>query len=172
MIELLKGRKSIRQYSNKKIEIEKIEKIIDAALLSPSSRNRKPWEFIVVNDKSLLERLSNVREIGGKFLKEAPLAIAIISDIEKCDVWIEDCTITGIIMQLEAEKLNLGSCWIQIRKRIHSENISASEYVKNVLDIPEKYEVLSIISIGYKENNNIKEKQILEKETKIHYNKY
>lgn len=172
MIEILKYRKSLRQYSSKEVEKEKIEKIINAALLSPSSRNRKPWEFIIINDKVSLEKLSNVREVGGKFLKESPLAIVIISDVEKCDVWIEDCTITGIIMQLEAEKLGLGSCWVQIRKRFHNDTKTASNYVKEVLNIPERYEVLSIISIGYRESDNVKEKEILEKEKKVHYNGY
>ncbi len=172
MIEILKNRRSTRKYSNKQVEDEKVEKILQAAFLSPSSRSRRPWEFVVVHERETLEKLSTLREVGGKFLDKSPLAIVIIADTEKCDVWIEDCSITGIIMQLEAEKLGLGSCWIQVRKRMYDENTDSSEFVKEVLDIPGNYDVLSIISIGYKEDEFTKEKDTNIQESKVHYNKY
>lgn len=172
MIELLKNRRSTRKYNEKKVEQEKIDKILDAALLSPSSRNRKPWEFIVVQDKKLLKELSNSRERGANFLEESPLAVVIISDVKKCDVWIEDCTITGIIMQIECEKLGLSSCWIQVRERMYNESVTTSNFIKKTLDIPDRYEVLSIISIGYKEDKVQNKKEVLEKAQRVHNNKY
>ena len=84
-------------------------------LLAPSSRSRRPWEFIVVTDKETLRELSFAgRE--QQLLAEAPLGIVIIADKEACDVWVEDCSITAILAQLTAHSMGLGSCWIQIRE--------------------------------------------------------
>lgn len=149
MLEVLKVRRSIRKFKEKKIEKEKIEQLIKAVLLSPSSRNLRPWEFIIVDNKESLKKLSLSKEHGSSFLKDAALGIVVIADSEKCNVWIEDCSIAAIILQLTAETINLGSCWIQIRERWHDTTITAEEYVKKVLDISDKYKVESIIAIGY-----------------------
>lgn len=149
MLDILRKRRSIRKYKNKEIEPEKVEQLIKAVLLSPSSRSLRPWEFIFVEDKEILERLSRSKEHGSSFLKNAALGVVIIADPEKCDVWVEDSSIASIILQLTAETLNLGSCWIQIRKRWHDSSITAEDYVKEFLKIPAKYRVESIIAIGY-----------------------
>lgn len=149
MIDLLTTRRSIRKFQNKGIEKEKIEAILKGALLSPSSRSIRPWEFIAVTDKELLQKLSLSKEHGSEFLEGAPLGIVIIADPEACDVWIEDSSIAAIITQLTAQSLGLGSCWIQIRERFHLENEKAEDYVKGILGIPGKYKVECIIAIGY-----------------------
>jgi len=100
--DLLKKRRSIRKYINKKIEKEKVDMIIKSALMSPSSRGRRPWEFVLVEDRDLLEKLSNCREHGSQFLKEAALAVVVLADPDKCDVWIEDASIASLIIQLTA----------------------------------------------------------------------
>ena len=82
-------------------------------------------------------------------LKTAPLVICILADSELSDVWVEDASIVSILMQLEVEKLGLGSTWIQIRNRECSEGDS-QEAVRKVLSIPKKYGVLSLIAIGHK----------------------
>ncbi|TCK92350.1 nitroreductase [Natranaerovirga hydrolytica] len=172
MIDLLKNRRSIRKYKNKPVEKEKIEKILKSALLSPSSRSKRPWEYIVVQDQHIIEQLSKSKEHGSAFIKDAPLLIVVIADESKCDVWVEDASIASIIIQLEAEKLDLGSCWIQIRKRLHNTEITSEAYVKGILEIPEPYKVLSIIAIGYKDDE--KESYNLEELAydKIHYNQF
>jgi nitroreductase len=148
-IDLIRKRRSIRRFKEQEVEYKKIELLIEAALRSPSSRSLNPWEFIVVTDKELLEKLSRAKEHGSAFLKNAPLGIVICADPERCDVWIEDCSIASIIIQLTAHDLGLGSCWIQIRKRMHDGKKTAEQFVKEVLDIPEKMVVESIIAIGY-----------------------
>ncbi len=172
MLELLKKRKSVRKYKNQKIENEKIDFLIKAALLSPSSRNLNPWEFIIVDDKKLLDTLSKSKEHGSAFLKNAPLAITVIADYEKSDVWIEDCSIASIIIQLTAESIGLSSCWIQIRERSHNEGITSEQYIKKILNIDEKYKVESIIAIGY--HDEIKKTHIEEELdfNKIHNNSF
>jgi nitroreductase len=172
MLDLLFRRRSTRKFHNKEVTKEAINKIVTAALLSPSSKNNRPWEFVVVDKPELMEQLSKSKPHGSKFLSNAPIGIIVTGDPEKSDVWVEDCSIASILIQLEAEKLGLGSCWVQIRERNHSETETASEYIKKQFNIPANLEVLSVIGIGYKE----KERNPLTEESllwdKIHSNKF
>lgn len=152
MIDLFKNRRSVRKFLDKPVEKELIDKLIYAALLGPSSKDSRPWEFIVVEDSSSLSMLSECKPIGASFLKDAPLAIVILADPEKSEVWIEDCAISAAYMQLVAEQENLGSCWVQVRGRMFNNKTSSSQYIKELLKIPDNYEVASVIGFGHKEN--------------------
>lgn len=160
---LLYKRRSTRKFLPGKIEEEKIKSILSAALLAPSSKNSRPWEFIVVDDPELLEILSNAKPHGSALLKHAPLAIIIMGDKNKSDVWIEDCSIASILIQIEAEAIGLGSCWVQIHRRFYNDDMTSNEYVHEHFQIPENLEVLSIVGIGYKavEKNPLTEKDLL-----------
>jgi nitroreductase len=149
MLDLLYSRRSIRKYTSQSIEPEKIEKIIEAALLSPTSRNREAWEFVVVTDKVALKALSVSKPGTAIMLTGAPLAIVVCGNPLDSDVWIEDCSIAAIIIQLAAHDLGLGSCWIQMRGRSFDGQISSSEYIKKTMELPDHLEIECIISIGY-----------------------
>ncbi len=149
MLDILRERRSIRRYKDRKIESEKIELLMEAALRSPSSRGINPWRFVFVTDKATLEVLSIAKESGSGFLKGASLGVVICAVQGESDVWVEDCSIAAIILQLEGCSLGLGSCWIQVRKRMHSSNLSSEDYVKQVLGLPENYHVESMIAFGY-----------------------
>jgi nitroreductase len=149
MIETLLKRRSCRAFTEEAVSEEQKEQLIQAALLSPSSRNLCPWEFILVEDKETLQKFGNCRKPNQSFLPKTPLAIVVAVDPDKCDVWIEDASIASIIIQLEAEKLGLASCWVQIRKRESNQGCSSAQYIKEVLNIPKNYDVLSIIAIGH-----------------------
>jgi nitroreductase len=149
LYDLLRSRRSIRKFQSKEVEKEKIDTILKSALLSPSSRSRRPWEFVAVTDKQLLQKLSKSREHGSSFLADAPLGIVVIADPEASDIWIEDASIASIIIQLSAQSLGLGSCWIQVRERLHIDNVKAEDYIKRVLGIPDKYSVECMIAVGY-----------------------
>ncbi|HIJ97113.1 MAG TPA: NAD(P)H-dependent dehydrogenase/reductase [Desulfuromonadales bacterium] len=149
MIELLRKRRSIRKYLTTSVDQKSLDILIESLLLAPSSRNNKPGNFVVVENRELLEKLSQAKEHGSAFLKGAPLGIVVCADTTKSDVWVEDCAIASILLQVTAESLGLGSCWIQIRKRAHDSQKSAEEYIKELLDLPEKFRVVSIISIGH-----------------------
>jgi len=125
MLDILRKRRSIRRYRSKDIEPETIELLKEAALRAPSSRDIKPWRFVFVTDKALLEKLSRAKESGSSFLKGAALGVVVCADEDESDVWIEDCSIASIILQLAGISLGLGSCWIQIRNRMYSDNISS-----------------------------------------------
>ncbi|BAI80762.1 nitroreductase [Deferribacter desulfuricans SSM1] len=152
MIEILRKRRSVRQFLDKEIEKEKIDILKEAVLRSPSSRGINPWEFIFVTDKELLEKLSKAKKHGSAFLKNAKLGVLVIADTRKSDVCIEDCSIAAITLQYVAESLGLGSCWAQIRLREHNDNISAEEYVRNLFVLPDYYLIECIIGIGYPKN--------------------
>ena len=149
MIELLRKRRSIRKFTSEIIAPETIQTIIEAALRAPSSRGINPWEFILVEDPRILLKLSKSKLHGAEFLKNAPLGIVVCADSTKSDVWIEDCSIAAIIIQLTALSLGLGSCWAQIRNRQHDNEKSAESYVQELLGLPEQLKVLSILGIGH-----------------------
>ena len=163
MLDIFYNRRSTRKFQDKKIEDEKIKNLLTAALLAPSSKGCRPWEFIVVDDSSLLELLAGSKPHGASLLKHAPLAIIITGDKTKSDVWIEDCSIASIFIQLEAEALGLGSCWVQIHRRYYNDDITSNEYIHEHFNIPERLEVLSIVGIGYKlvERQPLSDKDIL-----------
>ncbi|MEL1135649.1 nitroreductase family protein [Desulfitobacterium sp. THU1] len=146
--DLLQRRRSIRKYTDTPIEKEKVDQLIRAALLSPTSRNGRPWEFILVEDQELLEQLAAAK-VGAQLLKGATLGIVVCADSQKSDVWVEDISIATILIQLQAQDLGLGSCWIQIRERNYQDGTPAGEYVKKLLGIPEHLQVGTIIALGY-----------------------
>lgn len=153
MTELLRKRRSIRKFTPEKVAPETVELLIEALLRAPSSRGINPWEFVVVDDPELLSRLSRSKAHGSEFLKNAPLAIVVCADGTKSDVWVEDCAIAAIIVQLTALSLGLGSCWAQIRNRQHDTGRSAEEYIRELLGLPEHLQVETIIGIGHPGEN-------------------
>ena len=148
-IELLKKRRSIRQFQDKPVEQGKIDTLVEAMLRSPSSRSFNPWEFIVVTDPQTIGELSQSKPHGASFMKNAPLVIVVCADSTKSDVWIEDCSIAALIVHLEATDLGLGSCWVQIRMREHRTGISSEKYVKNLLGLSDEMVVEAMVAIGY-----------------------
>ena len=149
MIEILRNRRSIRKYTGQKIEPEKTAVLKEALLRSPSSKNINPWEFIFVDEPEKLQQLGECKAHGTIPLATAPLAVVVCADETKNDVWIEDCSIASVLLQLSAQALGLGSCWIQIRNRLHPAGISSEKYIQQLLNIPGNYRVLSIITLGY-----------------------
>jgi len=149
MIDIIRQRRSIRKFTEQAVEPEKIKLLQEVALRSPASKSANAWEFIFVQDKALIEALAAAKPYGSKLLESSPLAVVVMADDTKTEAWIEDCSVASIFLQLTAQSLGLGNCWVQIRGRNHDEDKSAEEYVKEKLDIPENQKVLSIIAIGY-----------------------
>lgn len=153
MLEILRKRRSIRRYKEKDIDSEIVDLLKEAALRSPSSRDIKPWRFVFITDRAILEKLSRAKEHGSDFLRYARLGVVVCADERESDVWIEDCSIASIILQLTGQSLGLGSCWIQIRNRDYSDGWSSEDYVKEVLkevmSLSKDIKVESIISFGY-----------------------
>ncbi|MCR5430172.1 MAG: nitroreductase family protein [Eubacterium sp.] len=149
LLDILKKRKSIRKYTDEAIPEETIEKILEAAKLAPSGRNKKPVKLIVVRDKETLEYLSNTRSHGSQLLAGANAAIVVTGDSELSDTWIEDCSIAMTIMQLRATELGIGNCWVQVRGRTLDETGEVTaDLIKNKLNIEEKYSVECMLALG------------------------
>lgn len=173
MLDLLFNRRSIRKFIAEPVAEVDIQKILQAGLLSPSGRNRTPWEFVVVEDKNTLAALGKCRHPQQSFLPDTPLAIAVLGDTTATDVWIEDCSIVMTIMQLEAQTLGLGSCWVQIRNRMaQGETETSSAYIKQLLNVPEQYEVLAILGIGRPDETKAPYTPDALQYDKIHHEKY
>jgi len=171
-MDLITNRRSIRRFKTDKVETEKIDLLKEAALRAPSSRGSNPWEFIFITDPNLLAKLSGAKPHGATFLKDAQLGIVVCADPEKSDVWVEDASIAAIFIQLAATYLELGSCWIQIRDRMHDETRTAEAYIADQLNIPSHLKVGSMIAIGYPaESKSPHPKEELQNE-KIHLNQY
>jgi len=146
---LIRKRRSFRRFLDRPVEKEKLDILVEAALRAPSSRGINPWHFVVVTDREMLARLARAKEHGSAFLKDAAVGIAVCADASKSDVWVEDASIATILIQLAAESLDLGSCWIQIRERMHAAQQTAEAYVAGQLGLPAPLKVEAIVALGY-----------------------
>ncbi|MDR2148056.1 MAG: nitroreductase family protein [Tannerella sp.] len=146
---LIVSRQSARKFTERKLSPDDVQKILQAALLAPTSRNSRSYEFVAVENETVLKQLSECKNSTALFLAESALAIVVLGDRTKSDCWIEDASLAAIYMQLQAEDLGLGSCWCQVRGRSIMEEDS-EHYVRELLHIPHNYGVLCIIGFGYK----------------------
>lgn len=138
------GRRSIRKYSSKPVEEEKLLKVLEAARLSPSAKNRQEWRFIVVRE--LKTRMELTEAIGQPFVGEAPIILVCCgTEVESImrggqPRYIVDLSIATAYMILEAYEQGLGTCWLGS----YDEN-----KVKEVLGIPEGVRIVAITPLGY-----------------------
>lgn len=153
-LQLLKNRRSCRRFTGEPVGQEAVADIMRAALMAPSGHRINPWEFILVEDKDMLRRLSVSKAAGSQLLEGAAMAVVVVADTTKSDVWIEDCSIATILMQLAAEERGLGSCWVQIRLRSDADGNPADENVRALLGLPPHYAVLSILAVGHRERES------------------
>ncbi len=172
MIELLRARRSVRTYTDQPIEPAKLDLLKEAALRSPSSRNIDPWEFVFVEDRELLRKLARCKPYGARFLEHAALGIVVCGDSTQSDTWIEDCSIASILVQMVAQSLGLGSCWIQVRNRKFSDAMRSVQYVQELLAIPAHVQVQSIIAVGYPPEQREPLSQEDLRYAKLHVNRY
>ena len=148
-LELAKNRRSIKKFTAQAVPEEKIDAIIEAALRSPSGRSVRPWAFVVVKDRDLLEKLSGAKPKGATFIKDASVSIVVCADPSKSNLWIEDCSIAAVSMQYAAHSMGLGTRWCQIRGTNFSDSQSARDYIAEMLDLPDNLEIECIIAIGF-----------------------
>ncbi|MDD5952730.1 MAG: nitroreductase family protein [Oscillospiraceae bacterium] len=153
LLEQMKHRRSVRQYTGEAISADALNQILLAGLFAPSGRARRPWTFIVVRDKELLQKLSVCREHGSGMLSGADCAIVVLGDTTKTDVWTEDCSIAMAHMHLMADVLGLGSCWIQCRLREAPDGRTVTEYLRELLHFPQTHQVEAILSLGVAEEH-------------------
>ena len=148
LLELMRSRRSVRQYTDEKISDEQLQKILSAALLAPSGHSKYPCEFIIVKNRETLEKMSHCRVNVAKMLNQAAAAVVVIADKEKSDTLVEDSSVAMMNMELMATSLGIGNCWIQVRARDAENNSPSEEYLRTILNFPENFMCQSILSLG------------------------
>ncbi len=164
-IEIIFARRSIRAYTQQAVSAADLRKLLEAGMAAPSASNLQPWHFVVIEDRPVLERLAEVHE-RGKMLAGAAAAIAVCGDTTVSPLfWIQDCAAATENILVAAAGLGLGAVWLGCHPR---ENRVAA--VREVLAIPERYGILSLISIGYPAEK--KEPRTQYSEERVHHEKW
>ncbi|MCQ2142578.1 MAG: nitroreductase family protein [Bacteroidales bacterium] len=151
--DVLALRHSVRKYTDQPIDRAILDEMIDEALLAPSSKNTKTSGFLIVEDRSTLEALSEMREHGSGLIKGAAAAIVVLGDTTKTDLWEDNCAISATYLLLSATDKGLGSCWVHCAGRPRSKEDpskgSAEDYVRELLGVKDEYRILCIVALGY-----------------------
>jgi nitroreductase len=148
IVEAIRKRRSIRSFQDKPVEADKLEAILKAAQFSPSANHRNPWQFWVVKSEEVLAKLAQATP-WGSFIAQAPVAIVVGADEDLSSEWLEDASIVGAHIYLEAANQGLGTCWVQNRGAKTSQGENSEKYVKNLLNISEDLRIVAIFPIGY-----------------------
>lgn len=148
LLEMLQKRRSIRKYTGEAIPEEKLDKIIQAGLLSFSGKGLNPWEMILVRDKEMLQKMSGCRAGAGAMLRGADAAVVVLGDSDKSDTIVEDCSIVMAYMHLMADTLGIGSCWLQGRLRFAEDGSSTEDYLRELLNFPETHKLEAVLVLG------------------------
>lgn len=175
LIDCILKRRSIRKFTDQRVNEQDIYDILAAATAAPSSCDRKTWEFIVVDDEDILSRITNVL---GNSEYNPKLAIVVcgnlkLSDCSKCEgvtdecksLWVQDCSAAMENILLAATALDFGSVWVGVYP--FSKNIDA---ISGLVNAPEDIVPMAIAYIGYKDE--IQEARTVYDRTKIHWQRY
>ncbi|ACB84170.1 nitroreductase family protein [Natranaerobius thermophilus] len=141
-LELLFQRRSIRSYQDRPVEDDKIKKLIEAGMAAPSARNIRPWHFVVIKDREILNKITDIHPYSS-MLREAPMAIAVCGKHSE-PYWVQDCSAAMQNILLAATAQGLGSVWLGIYPRE-----DRTQEVKDLLDLPEEISPLGVTAIGY-----------------------
>ena len=170
--DLVQQRRSHRKFTAEEIDGEDVKMILRAGLMSPTSKGQRAWQFVVVDNKADLEKLSDAKELGGAFIKDAAMAIVVLGDPMQNDCWVEDGSIAAITMQYQAEELGIGSCWVQMRGRGLSDGTTAEMVIQGILGIPENLSCLCVLALGRKADERKPQNEDKLKWEKVHVDKY
>lgn len=151
--EVIAHRHSVRKYADRPVEREQLDTLINAALTAPSSRNCRSSAFMVIEDKDTIVAISEMRDMGSSFVKDAPAAIVVMGDESKTDLWVDNCAISATFIQLAATATGLGSCWVHVNGRPRSKSDSslgdAETYLRELLGVKDGMRILCVIAVGY-----------------------
>ena len=161
LLELLKHRKSVRDFLDRPVEREKIMMCLEAARVAPSACNSQPWKFIIVDDRELKNRLCDTALSGiysmNSFCKTAPVVVAVVSEKSKflagisemlrgTKYYLIDIGIACEHFVLQAEDLGLGTCWI---------GWFDEQAVKSILNVPRSKKIDILIALGYYDRDKL-----------------
>lgn len=164
VIENILSRKSVRDFTGQKVESKIITTLLKAGMAAPSGRDLRPWELVVIQNRSTLDSMA-VALPYAKMLGKAPMAIIVCGDSIRSSYWYLDCSAVAENILLAAESLGLGAVWTAAYPYADRINI-----VRKYTDIPENIIPLCVIPIGYP--NGIQSPKDKFDEKKIHYEKF
>ena len=145
VIEVIRNRRSVRSYTNKPVEREKIERMLEAARLAPSASNRQEWRFVVITDPQRRAALAKAAT-EQQFVAQAPVVIAACAETDghvmRCGqpCYPIDVAIAIDHMTLQATAEGLGTCWI---------GAFYEEPTREILGIPKEIRVVELLTVGY-----------------------
>lgn len=163
-------RASVRKYTEQSVEKEKIEQLLKAGMAAPSAKNVQPWEFVVIQNKETLLKITEFHPYSS-MLKTSPLAIVVCGNETKIKIgnieefWTQDCSAVTENILLEAAELGLGGVWLGVHPKKELMNP-----LIDLLMLPTYIMPFSIISIGYPDGE-VKPKDKFNPET-IHWEKW
>jgi len=166
-LESIFNRRSIRRYSSRKVEKEKIIKIIEAGMFAPSAHNRQPWHFVPTNDRGTMLEIADKHPYA-KMLKTADWAILVCGDLnlESSSGYLAvDCAAATENMMLAAYSLGLGTVWIAVYPR--EERI---RMMREIFKLPANIEPISLIAVGYPDEKKPKPNRF--NPSRIHWDKW
>ncbi len=168
LTDLFLKRRSTRKFNEKPVTKDELDRILQSALLAPTSMNRHPCNFMVVENKDTLKELSECKNHGATLIAGADKAIVVVADTLVADTWIEDSSIALTYMHLMATELDLGSCWVQVHLR-DKNGTDAEEVVKEILKLDPQYRIVGILALGH--SDDIPEPHTLQDidKSKIHF---
>jgi nitroreductase len=145
VLEAVKNRRSIRNYLDKPVEEEKLLKILEAARLSPSAVNFQPWNFIVVKDRVIRQKM--LQAYNREWFVKAPVIIVACATPQKAwrrsdgeEFWKIDAAIAMQSMVLTATSEGLGTCWV---------GAFDEKKAREVLGIPDEIRIVAMTPLGY-----------------------
>lgn len=150
-MDVLLKRRSTRKFNDSEITRDELDKILKAGLLAPSSMNRKPVNFLIVERKETLKQLAESKDHGAELIADADKAIVIIADTMVADTWCEDSSIALTYLHLAATDLGIGSCWVQIHLR-KKDGVDAESVVRDIVKIDEHYRIVGIMALGHSDD--------------------
>ena len=164
VLEAIFTRRSIRKFTGDPVTDQELETVLRAGFHAPSAHNYKPWEFIVIRDKSTFERIASFHPYA-KMLPQAEVAIIICGDVKKQEMTgflVEDCAAATENMLLAAHGTGLGAVWCGLYP---VEELTTG--MKEVCKLPEEMIPVGMVVLGHKGE----EKKVYDKfdQTKLHY---
>jgi nitroreductase len=150
-LEAIQRRRTVRKYTGEPVAREDLEKIVDAGRLAATGNNRQPWDFIVVTDREMIDRL----KVASAWMEKAGAIIAVVMD-SSSRWWVEDGAAAVENMLIASTALGYGSCWLE------GYTLPLEEEFKALLNVPKDKRLLTLIPIGVPAEWPTVEKKTLE----------
>lgn len=168
LTEIIKTRRSIRRYKSTKIPDRVVDSLIECARHAPSAGDTQPWEFIIVRDKGVKERLAETHGFSD-FVLEAPVCIVVLANEKISPNYFSidvACAVENLL--LAAHSIGLGACWVAVFDPL---NPNFERHVRAVLNVPSHLRVISMVPIGYP-NEKVEPRKLRDLDKIVHYDKY